>query len=70
MNEGTMKEVNSKESKSGRLRILARGKNSQMKLQCLQKVQSNETPVSTKSTNIGILGRWFIKSTLYKRFLN
>ena len=50
MNEGTMKEVNSKESKSGRLRILARGKNSQMKLQCLQKVQSNETPVSTKST--------------------
>ena len=39
MNEGTMKEVNSKESKSGRLRILARGKNSQMKLQCLQKVR-------------------------------
>ena len=39
MNEGTMKEVNSKESKSGRLRTLARGKNSQMKLQCLQKVR-------------------------------
>ena len=34
------------------------------------KASSNKTPALTKSMNMDILGSWYIKPTLHKRFLN
>ena len=36
----------------------------------MEKAPSNKTPALTEKEEYGHLGHWYIKSTLYKRFLN
>ena len=35
-----------------------------------EKAPSNKTPAFKKSTNMGVWDCWYIKSVIYKRFLN
>ena len=35
-----------------------------------EKAPSNKTPALKKSTNMGVWDCWYIKSVIYKRFLN